>query len=268
MRTLLEATGLRAGYGRGPDVLLDAAVTVGDGEKVALIGLNGAGKSTTVRTIAGLLPLRSGTVRFDGEDISRLSTDARARRGIVLVPEGRELCPTMTVEENLVLGTVPIPRSERRRRRAENIERVYGLFPILSEKRRDPAGSLSGGQQQMVAVGRALMSSPKLLILDEPSLGLAPLLVREIFDAVGRLNEEGLSVLLVEQNAVMAIKFSDRAYHLELGEVSTTDATAEQRSLLSVATGDAATGDAGAALELPRYQRLDASGRRATKGAT
>ena len=253
---MLEATGLRAGYGRGPDVLLDASITVGAGEAVALIGLNGAGKSTAVRTIAGLLPLRSGRVVFDGEEVGSRSTDERARRGIVLVPEGRELCPTMTVEENLLLGTVPIPRAERRRVRHENFERVYGLFPILKDKRRDPAGSLSGGQQQMVAVGRALMSSPRLLILDEPSLGLAPLLVREIFDAVRDLNKEGLSVLLVEQNAAIAISFSNRAYHLELGAVSETDAALEQRTLLHAHTGAPSGAEAAAALELPTYQRM------------
>jgi branched-chain amino acid transport system ATP-binding protein len=235
-------------------VLLDAAVTVGDGEMVALIGLNGAGKSTTVRTIAGLLPTRAGTVTFDGDDITALSTDARARRGIVLVPEGRELCPTMTVEENLMLGTVPVARADRRRVRAENSELVYGLFPILHDKRKDAAGSLSGGQQQMVAVGRALMSSPKLLILDEPSLGLAPLLVREIFDAVKGLNDKGLSVLLVEQNAAIAIAFSDRAYQLELGRVTATDAAAAQRSLLHAETGADDAVEARVPLALPEYQ--------------
>lgn len=252
---MLEARELRAGYGAGPDVLHGASIDVADGEVVALIGLNGAGKSTAVRAIAGLLPLRGGTVHVAGQDVSRASTDERARRGVVLVPEGRELCPTMTVEENLVIGTVPVPRAERRRVRAENSELVYGLFPILAEKRRDPAGSLSGGQQQMVAVGRALMSSPKLLILDEPSLGLAPLLVREIFEAVGRLNREnGLSVLLVEQNATIAIAFSNRAYHLELGTVSATDAAIETRSLLAEPVGSGAA--ASSSLVLPDYQHL------------
>lgn len=253
---MLEATGLRAGYGGGPDVLLDAELEVGDGEMVALIGLNGAGKSTMVRTIAGLLPVRAGTLRFDGQDVTKLSTDARARLGILLVPEGRELCATMSVEENLALGTVPLSRAERRTKSKQNLDLVHELFPILHDKRKQNAGSLSGGQQQMVAIARALMGSPRLLILDEPSLGLAPLLVREIFDSVKQLNSQGLSVLVVEQNAALAIKYSDRAYHLELGEVSPTDASGEQRSLMTnvVETGDGTV--VTEALRLPDYRSL------------
>jgi branched-chain amino acid transport system ATP-binding protein len=252
---LLEVDSLRAGYGRGPDVLHGASLSVADGEMVSLIGLNGAGKSTTVRAISGLLPTRGGAVTFDGTDLTRLSTDARARLGVVLVPEGRELCPTMTVEENLQLGSVALARAIRRRRRTENFELIFGLFPILATKRRDAAGSLSGGQQQMVAIGRALMASPELLILDEPSLGLAPLLVREIFDAVRELNRSrGLSVLVVEQNAAIATAYTHRAYHVELGAVRPTTSSDEQRSLLSQPV--AATGDARAAtsLELPDYR--------------
>jgi branched-chain amino acid transport system ATP-binding protein len=252
---LLEATGVRAGYGKGPDVLLDAELRVGTGEIVAMIGLNGAGKSTIARTLAGLLPVRAGTVTFEGEDITALSTDERARRGLLLVPEGRELCGSMSVAENLTLGTVPLPRAERRRRGADNLELVYRLFPILQEKAKQDAGSLSGGQQQMVAVGRALMGSPRLLILDEPSLGLAPLLVREIFEVVAQLNAEGLSVLVAEQNAALAISHSDRAYHIELGELAQTDGASEQRSLLR---GGALGGEEieVAALELPEYREL------------
>lgn len=250
---MLEATDLRAGYGKGPDVLLDARLQVGAGEIVAMIGLNGAGKSTVARTLAGLLPVRGGTVTFDGEDITSLSTDERARHGLLLVPEGRELCGSMSVEENLTLGTVPLPRAERRRRGAENLELVYRLFPILQEKARQDAGSLSGGQQQMVAIGRALMGSPRLLILDEPSLGLAPLLVREIFEVVAELNAGGLSVLVAEQNAALAISHSNRAYHIELGEIAETDGAREKRSLLR---GGALGGDAieVPALELPEYR--------------
>ncbi|WP_082488433.1 ABC transporter ATP-binding protein [Microbacterium sp. Leaf159] len=259
---MLEATALRAGYGKGPDVLLDADLNVGTGEIVAMIGLNGAGKSTIARTLAGLLPVRAGTVTFDGEDITTLTTDERARRGLLLVPEGRELCGSMTVEENLTLGTVPLPRAERRRRGAENLDLVYTLFPILQEKARQDAGSLSGGQQQMVAVGRALMGSPRLLILDEPSLGLAPLLVREIFQVVAQLNADGLSVLVAEQNAALAISHSNRAYHIELGEIAETDGASERRSLLR---GGALGGDEieVAALDLPEYRAM---GRRAARG--
>lgn len=253
---MLEATGLRAGYGTGPDVLRDAALEVGDGEMVALIGLNGAGKSTMVRTIAGLLPVRSGALRFQDQDVSKLSADARARLGILLVPEGRELCATMSVEENLALGTVPLGRSERRTKARQNLDLVHELFPILHEKRKQSAGSLSGGQQQMVAIARALMGSPRLLILDEPSLGLAPLLVREIFESVKRLNEQGLSVLVVEQNAAIAIKYSDRAYHLELGEVSPTDASGEQRSLMTNVVESSGEPVVTEALSLPAYRSL------------
>jgi len=247
---LLEVSDVRAGYRRGPDVLLSASLTVGDGEIVSLVGFNG-------------VPARAGNVVYDGDDITRISTDARARRGIMLVPEGRELARTMTVAENLRLGTVPLPRATRRRQAAENEELVFGLFPILAEKRRQRAASLSGGQQQMVAIGRALMGSPSLLILDEPSLGLAPILVREIFDAVAGLSERsGLSVLLVEQNAALAIKYSSRAYHLELGRVTPTDAVTEQRSLLGhEGLGLDASEAPIASLHLPDYQHIGRHGR-------
>jgi branched-chain amino acid transport system ATP-binding protein len=261
---MLEATAVRAGYGRGPDVVHEAALSVRSGEIVALTGLNGAGKSTLVRAITGLIPTRGGQVRFDGDEVTSLSTDQRARRGLVLVPEGRELCPSMTVEENLELGTVPLPRRQRRSGARRNRELVRELFPILAEKRRAPAGSLSGGQQQMVAIGRALMSSPRLLVLDEPSLGLAPLLVLEIFAVLTELNRSGLSVLVVEQNAAVAIASSHRAYHLELGVVTETDAAAEQRSLLKGPEPVAASASASTPLELPEYQHLGA--RRTTHG--
>ena len=252
---MLEVTSLRTGYRGGPDVLRDATLTVDKHEIVSLIGLNGAGKSTLVRAIAGLLPIRGGTVRFEGNDVTGLTTDARTRLGMVLVPEGRELCAPMSVRENLSLGTVPLPRSVRRKQGAKNLELVEQLFPILHDKQNQSAGSLSGGQQQMVAIGRALMASPRLLLLDEPSLGLAPLLVEEIFEAIARLNEEGLSVLVVEQNAVTAMRYSDRAYHLELGEVSVADTKAQQRSLHTGGGGVEQGGDA-RALDLPQYARL------------
>lgn len=258
---MLEAVNLRAGYGKGPDVLLDAYLTVGPAEIVAMIGLNGAGKSTIARTLAGILPARAGRITLDGDDITNLTTDERARRGLMLVPEGRELCATMSVAENLTLGTVPLPRSERRRRANENTDLVHELFPILTEKQKQPAGSLSGGQQQMVAIARALMGSPRLLILDEPSLGLAPLLVREIFQVVARLNGNGLSVLVAEQNAALAISHSSRAYHIELGEVTITDGSTEQRSLLHGGVAGANAIEV-TALTLPNYQIM---GRRKAK---
>lgn len=250
---MLEVTGLSSGYGAGPDVLHDAAITVASGEAVALVGLNGAGKSTLVRSICGLLPVRSGSVLLDGVDVTRATADARARRGLMLVPEGRELCASLTVEQNLLIGTCPIPRAERKRLGSENRERVYGLFPILADRRRQLAGSLSGGQQQMVAIGRALMSAPRLLVLDEPSLGLAPLLVHEIFESLSGLKEAGLTLLLVEQNATIALRFADRAYHLELGRVVTTNQTQEIASLMVTPQRRPAAGAGAPPLALPAY---------------
>lgn len=217
---MLEITGLSSGYLNGPAVLHDASLTVDDGEVVALIGLNGAGKSTLVRTIYGLLSARTGSIVFNGSDITAAPCEARARSGLMLVPEGRELCLSMTVRENLALGSLALSRDERRRISAQMKEKVMDLFPVLDERSRQVAGTLSGGQQQMLAIARALMADPKLLILDEPSLGLAPQLVGQIFDSLRELNKEGLAVLLVEQNAEIAWEFSTRTYELELGHVS------------------------------------------------
>lgn len=252
---MLEVTSLTAGYAHGPDVLHDASIFVGDGEAVALIGLNGAGKSTLVRSICGLLPVRSGSVVFEGRDITASTADERARLGILHVPEGRALCPTMTVEENLAIGTNPLPRRERRRRAEENRAQVFELFPILADRRKQTAGSLSGGQQQMVAIGRALISAPRLLVLDEPSLGLAPLLVHEIFQSLRRLSQAGLSILLVEQNASIALSFSDRAYHLALGRVSAIDPDHELASMVAQPLSSAAERGRVEALRLPDYYR-------------
>lgn len=229
---MLDVRSVESGYGRGPDVLQRASITVEQGEVVSLVGLNGAGKSTLVRTITGLIPLRSGSILFEDDDISHFSPDRRVRKGVVLVPEGRELCTPMTVEENLMLGTVAVPRTARRAQARLSQQRVFDLFPILADRRHQKVGTLSGGQQQMVAIGRALMSSPKLLILDEPSLGLAPILIAEIFEVLRELNRQGLSILLVEQNVAAALAFSSRAYHLELGKVSATEAGREEQSLL------------------------------------
>ncbi len=252
---MLEVEGLASGYGGGPNVLHDASIRVDEGEVVALVGLNGAGKSTLVRTIFGLLKARAGSVCFDGVDLTAASTDARARSGLMLVPEGRELCLPMTVRENLSLGTLALPSGERRRRGAEAQELVMELFPILGERSKQVVGTMSGGQQQMVAVGRALMAQPRLLILDEPSLGLAPQLVNKIFGSLRKLNADGMSILLVEQNMSLALSFSRRAYSLELGrviEMSAQDATEERAHAIFAPRAPAGSVEV-AVISLPDY---------------
>ena len=213
---LLEARGLSVAYGDAP-AIRDVSLRVGAGEVVSVIGPNGAGKTTLVNTIAGLQRARAGALALDGVDLARLRSHLVCRHGIALVPEGRRLFARMTVEENLELGAY---RGAARRHRAEGLGRVYRLFPILSERRRQIAGSLSGGQQQMVAIGRALMARPRLLMLDEPSLGLAPVTVSTIFASFARINREGVTVLLVEQNVLRALRLSQRAYVLENGVVA------------------------------------------------
>jgi branched-chain amino acid transport system ATP-binding protein len=212
---LLEARNLAIAYGDAPAVW-DATLDVDAGEIVAVIGPNGAGKSTLVNTIAGLQRARSGELRLAGVDLGRVPAHLVCRHGIALVPEGRRLFTRMSVEENLDIGCY---RGEARRTRTATLERVYRLFPILRERREQAAGSLSGGQQQMVAIGRALMARPRLLLLDEPSLGLAPLIVEQILELLGRLRDEGTTILLVEQNAHRALDLADRAYVLEEGRV-------------------------------------------------
>jgi branched-chain amino acid transport system ATP-binding protein len=186
------------------------------GETVSLLGPNGAGKTTTVKSIVGLLKPRAGSIWLNGRDITGLPPHATVGLGISLAPEGRLLFPDMSVEENLELGAVP-PRARVRKREAR--EEVYALFPRLQARRGQPAGTLSGGEQQMLAIGRALMARPELLILDEPSLGLSPLMVQELFRVLKQLNERGMSILLVEQNVVQALRISRRAYVLELGKI-------------------------------------------------
>ena len=212
---LLEARGLAVAYGDAPAVW-DATLSVGEGEVVAVIGPNGAGKSTLVNTIAGLQRARSGALTFGGVDLMTTRAHLVCRHGIALVPEGRRLFARMTVEENLEMGCY---RGEARRARGGTLGRVYGLFPILSERRRQLAGSLSGGQQQMVAIGRALMAHPRLLLLDEPSLGLAPAVVDHMFEIIRAIHAEGVAILLVEQNVARALDIADRAYVLEEGRV-------------------------------------------------
>jgi branched-chain amino acid transport system ATP-binding protein len=212
---LLEVQSLAVAYGDAPAVW-DATLDVEAGEVVSVIGPNGAGKSTLVNTIAGLLRPRAGWLRLDGFDLASLAPHRICRLGLALVPEGRRLFARMSVEENLDIGCY---RGEARRGRAETLARVYGLFPILKERRRQLAGSLSGGQQQMVAIGRALMARPRLLLLDEPSLGLAPAVVDQMFDIIRAIHAEGVTILLVEQNVVRALEIANRAYVLEEGRV-------------------------------------------------
>lgn len=213
---LLEVTDLHAGYGRA-EVLSGLNLRLPRGEVVTVIGPNGAGKSTTLNALMGLLPCR-GRIRFDGVDISEVPLEERVMLGLALVPERRELFATMPVEDNLVLGGYRAMKLRVPKWRNE-IERVYELFPRLKERRAQLAGTLSGGERQMLAVGRALMSRPKLLMLDEPSLGLAPLVVRDIFHTITALRASGVSILLVEQNARAALDVADYGYVLETGEI-------------------------------------------------
>jgi branched-chain amino acid transport system ATP-binding protein len=215
MSTLLALEGLEAGYG---DVVAvrDVSLEVRPGEIVALIGSNGAGKTTTLRAVGGLLRPRRGTIVFDGARIEGRTPAEIVARGIAHVPEGRQLFPGMTVRENLELGA---RTPESRTRRAETLAQVYELFPRLLERHTQVAGTLSGGEQQMTAIGRALMARPRLLMLDEPSLGLAPIVVGTIFDNLARINALGTTVLLVEQNVLRALRLCDRGYVLENGAI-------------------------------------------------
>ena len=210
---LLLAEHVTAGYGR-IDILHDVGLAVRPGEIVSVIGPNGAGKSTTFKTIVGFLRPRAGRVVFNGEDITGLRTDLVLRRGLAYVPQGRIVFPQMTVRENLEMGGF-IERSPARL--AAALERVFTLFPVLHERRRQKAGTMSGGEQQMVAMGRALMTEPKLILLDEPSLGLSPKFVTLIFDKLVAMKATGYTLMLVEQNATRALAIADRAYVLELG---------------------------------------------------
>jgi branched-chain amino acid transport system ATP-binding protein len=216
MSTLLRLDGIQVGYGDMTAVHA-ASLEVREGETVALIGGNGAGKTTTLRAVSGLLPLRRGRIEFAGERLDGLGPADVVARGIAHVPEGRQLFPTMTVRENLELGARSV---EARRRRGESLAWVFDLFPRLSERERQVAGTLSGGEQQMCAIGRGLMAKPRLLMLDEPSLGLAPVVVRTIFDDLERINRGGLTILLVEQNVLRALQLCHRGYVLENGRIA------------------------------------------------
>ena len=209
--SLLEMRDVYGGYG-GVDVLNGVSLAVAPGEIVVIIGPNGAGKSTAMKAVFGLVHVRQGEVRFDGNDITRTPTDRIVRQGICYVPQTENVFPSLTVHENLELGAFV-----RDDDYSAQLERVYELFPPLRERRRQPAGTLSGGQRQMVAMGRALMLDPKLLLLDEPTAGLSPLFIDQIFEIVRRINGLGISVLMVEQNAKRALQMADRGYVLVMG---------------------------------------------------
>jgi branched-chain amino acid transport system ATP-binding protein len=215
---LLEIQGLESHYGR-VKALKGVDVAVKPGELVALVGANGAGKTTLLRALSGVQSISAGSIRFDGADITRLPAHKRVHLGIAQVPEGRQVFGPMSVEDNLLMGTY----RRRGAKPADDMERMYDTFPILKTKRKQAAGLLSGGQQQMLAMARALMSNPRLLLLDEPSMGLAPLLVGEIFNAVERLKAQGMTILLVEQNAFQALGIADRGYVMETGDITMAD---------------------------------------------
>jgi branched-chain amino acid transport system ATP-binding protein len=210
---LLELQGVHVFYGK-IQALKGISLEVGDGEIVTLIGANGAGKSTTLKTISGLRPIAQGSIQFDGRDITKMPGHRRVLAGVGQSPEGRGIFPGMTVEDNLLMGAYA-----RKDDASADLKEVYGLFPLLNERRGQAGGTLSGGEQQMLAIGRALMTKPKVLLLDEPSMGLAPKLVSQIFSIIVEINRRGTTVLLVEQNASQALKIASRAYVLETGQI-------------------------------------------------
>lgn len=220
---MLQVNNLHTYYGN-IKALRGVSFHVDKGEILAFIGANGAGKSTLMNTLAGTLKPKMGEIIFEGEDITKLSPRDRVKKGIILCPEGRQIFPKFTVEENLLMGAYTVHNKELNKR---NYEKVFELFPQIKDRQKQLAGTLSGGEQQMLAIGRALMSEPKILMLDEPSLGLSPILVEQIFDLINEINQQGTTILLVEQNAMAALEISDRAYALETGEI-TIEGTGEE----------------------------------------
>ncbi len=214
---LLEVDNLNVYYGN-IHAIKGVSLNVCEGEIVSLIGANGAGKTTTLQTISGLLKAKTGSVKFNGKELTKMEAHNILKCGIAQVPEGRRVFANLTVKENLEMGGITV-KDTSENKKAE-IEEIYKRFPRLEERKKQTAGTLSGGEQQMLAIGRALMSRPKILLLDEPSMGLSPMLVKEIFKIIKDVNESGVTVLLVEQNAKMALSISDRAYILETGKVS------------------------------------------------
>jgi len=220
---VLEIRGLSAGYGENA-VLFDLSMDVCEGSLTVLVGANAAGKTTTCRAISGEIPARAGTIHFEGKPIEREPSNRRVERGLVQVPEGRRLFPFMTVEENLLLGSYA---KRARAARRDALSEVFELLPRVAERRRQLAGSLSGGEQSMVAIGRGLMARPRLLVMDEPTLGLAPIFVERTFEIIGEIRRRGVTVLLVEQNVKRSLSLSDRAYVLEHGQIVMQGAGAE-----------------------------------------
>jgi branched-chain amino acid transport system ATP-binding protein len=212
---MLAVEKLQVAYGK-VQALWDVTLNVPDGEIVALVGANGAGKTTLLKTVSGLLRRQSGSITYDGKHIEEASPPEIVKHGVVQVPEGRKLFPEMTMIDNLLMGAFTVPQSERPQR----LERVFGVFPVLRERQKQIAGTLSGGEQQMVAIGRGLMAGPKLLMLDEPSLGLAPILVEEVFGVITEINRLGVTVLLVEQNTQHALTLAHRGFVMELGRIA------------------------------------------------
>ena len=213
---MLQVNNLHTYYGN-IKALRGVSFHVKKGEILSFIGANGAGKSTLMNTLSGVLKPKMGEIIFEGEDITKLSPRDRVRKGIILAPEGRQIFPKFTVEENLLMGAYTVTDKELNQR---HYEKVFELFPQIKDRQKQIAGTLSGGEQQMLAIGRALMSDPKILMLDEPSLGLSPILVEQIFDLINEINRQGTTILLVEQNAMAALEISDRAYALETGEIT------------------------------------------------
>lgn len=216
MNKTLTLDNIHVSYGN-IRALKNVSINVPEGKIVALLGANGAGKTTTLKSISGLVNVSNGQIKMNGEVVSNLMPSKITQKGIVQSPEGRQIFPDLTVEENLKIGAFTI---KSKKEVNNNYEKVYNYFPVLKERKKQIAGTLSGGEQQMLAIGRALMASPKILLLDEPSLGLAPLIVKDIFRIVKEINQEGTTVLIVEQNALQTLKIADYAYVLEVGEVS------------------------------------------------
>lgn len=227
MTTLLKVDGLQVHYG-AVEAVRGIDLTIDEGEIVTLLGANGAGKSSTLNAIVGLAPPHDGQITFAGEALAGMATENIVRHGITLTPEGRRVFGSLTTEENLLLGSLPLanPSADRN----NNLEKMYALFPILADRRTQVSGTLSGGQQQMLAIARSLMSAPKLLLLDEPSLGLAPQIVDTIFEQIVDLRNEGITILLVEQNVAMSLEVADRGYIMASGEIITGGTSTELSS--------------------------------------